>query len=208
MNSCRVILPSWSLSMRLKKSMTRDFLWFIQRMYFFLHTSKSKLANSFSCKTPQISDHLSIEHVRASNGQDKRWDAGTGRSSPLMGCRSAGYLLLPVQSVVEFPLAVQGQQPHLLPASAELVEPRVSSGQRRGGLLLLLACTRVNTSKRAAATERGAVCVSRRRTSSSPVSQAAGSFGWFPLVGFSHFVDVRLLPRHLLHEHLRTTSRE
>lgn len=48
MNSCRVIFPSWSLSMRLKKSMTRDFLWFIQRMYFFLHTSKSKLANSLS----------------------------------------------------------------------------------------------------------------------------------------------------------------
>lgn len=47
-NSCRVIFPSWSLSMRLKKSITRDFLWFIQRMYFFLHTSKSKLANSLS----------------------------------------------------------------------------------------------------------------------------------------------------------------
>lgn len=50
MNSCRVIFPSWSLSMRRKKSMTRDFLWFIQRMYFFLQTSKSKLANSFSWK--------------------------------------------------------------------------------------------------------------------------------------------------------------
>lgn len=50
-NSCRVIFPSWSLSMRLKKSMTRDFLWFIQRMYFFLHTSKSKLANSLSWKS-------------------------------------------------------------------------------------------------------------------------------------------------------------
>lgn len=48
MNSCRVILPSWSLSMRRKKSMTRDFLWFIQRIYFFRQTSKSKFANSFN----------------------------------------------------------------------------------------------------------------------------------------------------------------
>lgn len=50
MNSCRVIFPSWSLSMRRKKSMTRDFLWFIQRMYFFRQTSKSKFANSFNWK--------------------------------------------------------------------------------------------------------------------------------------------------------------
>ena len=50
MNSCRVIFPSWSLSMRRKKSITRDFLWFIQRMYFFRQTSKSKFANSFSWK--------------------------------------------------------------------------------------------------------------------------------------------------------------
>lgn len=49
-NSCRVIFPSWSLSMRRKKSMTRDFLWFIQRMYFFRQTSKSKFANSFNWK--------------------------------------------------------------------------------------------------------------------------------------------------------------
>lgn len=47
-NSCRVIFPSWSLSIRRKKSITRDFLWFIQRIYFFLQTSKSKLANSFN----------------------------------------------------------------------------------------------------------------------------------------------------------------
>lgn len=50
MNSCLVIFPSWSLSMRRKKSITRDFLWFIQRMYFFRQTSKSKFANSFSWK--------------------------------------------------------------------------------------------------------------------------------------------------------------
>lgn len=50
MNSCRVIFPSWSLSMRRKKSMTRDFLWFIQRIYFFRQTSKSKFANSFNWK--------------------------------------------------------------------------------------------------------------------------------------------------------------
>lgn len=49
-NSCRVIFPSWSLSMRRKKSMTRDFLWFIQRIYFFRQTSKSKFANSFNWK--------------------------------------------------------------------------------------------------------------------------------------------------------------
>lgn len=48
MNSCRVIFPSWSLSIRRKKSITRDFLWFIQRIYFFRHTSKSKFANSFN----------------------------------------------------------------------------------------------------------------------------------------------------------------
>ena len=49
-NSCRVIFPSWSLSILLKKSITRDFLWFIQRMYFLRQTSKSKLANSLSWK--------------------------------------------------------------------------------------------------------------------------------------------------------------
>ena len=55
-NSCRVIFPSWSLSMRRKKSMTRDFLWFIQRIYFFRQTSKSKFANSFNWKeTPRES---------------------------------------------------------------------------------------------------------------------------------------------------------
>lgn len=47
-NSCRVIFPSWSLSILLKKSITRDFLWFIHRMYFLRQISKSKLANSLS----------------------------------------------------------------------------------------------------------------------------------------------------------------
>ena len=68
MNSCRVIFPSWSLSMRLKKSMTRDFLWFIQRMYFFLHTSKSKLANSFSYKNKKkVGSSVVVCSVTVSN---------------------------------------------------------------------------------------------------------------------------------------------
>lgn len=61
MNSCRVIFPSWSLSMRRKKSMTRDFLWFIQRMYFFRQTSKSKFANSFNWKEIESQCGKSLE---------------------------------------------------------------------------------------------------------------------------------------------------
>ena len=38
----------WAYRRLLKKSITRDFLWFIQRMYFLRQTSKSKLANSLS----------------------------------------------------------------------------------------------------------------------------------------------------------------
>ena len=57
------------------------------------------------------------------------------------------YLLQSVQSIVEFALAVQSQQPDLLPAGTQLVEAGVSSRDLHGRLLLLLvfAC-RGNTS--------------------------------------------------------------
>lgn len=44
------------------------------------------------------------------------------------------------------------------------------------------------------------------RTSSSPLSQAAGRLSRFPFVALCHFVHVWLLPGHLLHESLETTN--
>lgn len=43
-------------------------------------------------------------------------------------------------------------------------------------------------------------------TGSSPLCQAAGSLSRLPLVALGDFVHVGLLPRHLLHEHLRVTN--
>lgn len=48
------------------------------------------------------------------------------------------YLLQPVQSIIEFALAVESQQPNLLPLGTELVESWVSSRDLHGRLLLLL----------------------------------------------------------------------
>ena len=48
------------------------------------------------------------------------------------------YLLQPVQGIVEFALAVERQQPDLLPPGTELVESGVSSWDLHGRLLLLL----------------------------------------------------------------------
>ena len=178
MNSCRVIFPSWSLSMRLKKSMTRDFLWFIQRMYFFLHTSKSKLANSFSYKTRSkqrlgvivvsgktilndlnsvtvrkqeviLSEHNYIylfSHIFLLYSlynqpflKQMHFIGGLGyHNQGQCVSRKGNYLLQPIQCIVELPLAIEGQQPNLLPPGTELVEPRVTAGNLHGRVLLLL----------------------------------------------------------------------
>jgi len=49
-----------------------------------------------------------------------------------------GYLFQSVQSIVEFTLAVESQQPHLLPPGTELVESWISPRNLHGRLLLLL----------------------------------------------------------------------
>lgn len=217
-NSCRVIFPSWSLSMRLKKSMTRDFLWFIQRMYFFLHTSKSKLANSLSWKSikqKRISGVRKHVSLKFKNNVESSW--------------KERYLFQSVQTIVEFALAVKSQQPNLLPPGTELVESWVSSRDLHGSLLLLLLLVftwRGNTeltnpvswvicfqhmhSCIIKKSGKDNICPLKGKhrwlTGSSPLSQAAGSLCWFSLVGLRHFVDIWLFPRHLLHKHLTTTN--
>ena len=54
------------------------------------------------------------------------------------GTRKCYYLLQPIKRVVELPLAIEGQQPDLLPPGAELVEARVAAGDQHGRVLVLL----------------------------------------------------------------------
>lgn len=49
-------------------------------------------------------------------------------------------------------------------------------------------------------------CKQRWLTSPSPLGQGARSLSRLPFVALGHFVHIWLLPRHLLHKHLRTTN--
>lgn len=60
------------------------------------------------------------------------------RNVSMLGRSHERYLLQSVQTIVQLPLAVESQQPDLLPPGAELVESWVSPGDLHGCLLLLL----------------------------------------------------------------------